>query len=57
MTDARDGADGSFIGFARPGLFPIGRMLSKAYPFDEAGAALADWDAAPGKVCRMAVML
>ena len=45
------------IDFARRGLFPIGKMLTKAYPFDEAGAALADWDAAPGKVCRMAVML
>ena len=45
------------IDFARRGLFPIGKMLTKAYSFDDAGAALSDWDAAPGKVCRMAVKL
>ena len=45
------------IDFARRGLFPIGKMLTKTYSFADAGAALADWDAAPGKVCRMAVKL
>ena len=45
------------IDFARRGLFPIGKMLTKTYEFADAGAALADWDAAPGKVCRMAVKL
>ena len=43
------------LDFARRGLFPIGRMLTKAYGFDAAGQALADWNAAPGKVCRFAV--
>ena len=37
------------------GLFPIGKMLTKAYDFSEAGQALADWNAAPGKVCRFLV--
>lgn len=45
------------IDFARRGLFPIAKMLTKTYAFEEAGQALADWDAAPGKVCRMAVKL
>jgi len=45
------------IDFACRGLFPIGKMLTKTYEFADAGAALADWDAAPGKVCRMAVKL
>ena len=43
------------LDFARRGLFPIGKMLTKAYDFETAGRALADWDAAPGKVCRFAV--
>ena len=43
------------LDFARRGLFPIGKMLTKAYGFNDAGQALADWDAAPGKVCRFAV--
>lgn len=45
------------IDFARRGLFPIGKMLTKTYSFADAGAALSDWDAAPGTVCRMAVKL
>lgn len=45
------------IDFARRGLFPIGKMLTKTYSFADAGAALADWDAAPGRVCRMSVKL
>lgn len=43
------------LDFARRGLFPIGKMLTKAYDFTAAGQALADWDEAPGKVCRYAV--
>ncbi len=43
------------IDFARRGLFPIGKMLTKAYSFSDAGQALADWNAAPGKVCRFLV--
>ena len=43
------------LDFARRGLFPIGKMLTKAYGFNDAGQALVDWDAAPGKVCRFAV--
>ena len=43
------------LDFARRGLFPIGKMLTKACGFNDAGQALADWDAAPGKVCRFAV--
>lgn len=43
------------LDFARRGLFPIGKMLTKAYGFNDAGLALADWDAAPDKVCRFAV--
>mgnify|MGYP003301358102 FL=1 len=43
------------LDFARRGLFPIGKMLTKSYGFNDAGQALADWDAAPGKVCRFAV--
>ena len=31
--------------------------LYVAYAPTDRGAALADWDAAPGKVCRMAVKL
>ena len=45
------------IDFARRGLFPIGKMLTKTYGFDAAGQALADWDAAPANVCRLAVKL
>ena len=45
------------IDFARRGLFPIEKMLTRTYAFDDAGQALADWDAAPGKVCRLAVKL
>ncbi|MGN0877427.1 MAG: zinc-binding alcohol dehydrogenase family protein [Kiritimatiellia bacterium] len=45
------------IDFARRGLFPIAKMLTKTYGFAKAGEALADWDAAPGKVCRLAVKL
>lgn len=45
------------IDFARRGLFPIEKMLTRTYAFADAGQALADWDAAPGKVCRMAVQL
>ena len=45
------------IDFARRGVFPIGKMLTKAYGFGEADKALADWDAAPGKVCRFAVKI
>lgn len=45
------------IDFARRGLFPIAKMLTKTYDFADAGQALADWDAAPGKVCRVAVKL
>ena len=45
------------IDFARRGLFPVGKMLTKAYGFADAGKALADWDAAPGKVCRLAVKI
>ena len=45
------------IEFARRGLFPIAKMLTKTYDFADAGRALADWDAAPGKVCRLAVKL
>ena len=43
------------IDFAQRGLFPIGKMLTKAYSFSEAGQAFADWNAAPGKVCRFLV--
>ena len=45
------------IEFARRGRFPIAKMLTKTYDFADAGRALADWDAAPGKVCRLAVKL
>lgn len=45
------------IDFARRGLFPIGKMLTQTYGFEQAGEALAEWDVAPGKVCRMAVKL
>lgn len=45
------------IDFARRGLFPIGKMLTNTYDFADAGRALVDWDAAPGKVCRLAVKL
>ena len=45
------------IDFARRGLFPIEKMLTRTYAFADAGQALADWDAAPGKVCRLAVKL
>ena len=43
------------IDFARRGIFPIGKMLTKSWAFADAGRALADWDAAPGSVCRMVV--
>ena len=43
--------------FTRCGLFPIAKLLTKTYDFTAAGQALADWDAAPAKVCRLAVKL
>ena len=45
------------IDFAKRGLFPIEKMLTKTYDFADAGQALADWDDAPAKVCRLAVKL
>ncbi|MGN0854553.1 MAG: zinc-binding alcohol dehydrogenase family protein [Kiritimatiellia bacterium] len=45
------------IDCARRGLFPIRKMLTRTYAFEAAGQALADWDAAPQQVCRLAVKL
>ena len=35
----------------------ISKMISRIYPFDEAGKALQDWHEAPAKVCRYLVSL
>ena len=45
------------IDFAARGLFPISKMISRVYKFDQAGQALRDWHEAPAKVCRYLVSL
>ena len=45
------------IDFAARGLFPISKMISRVYGFDQAGQALQDWHDAPAKVCRYLVSL
>lgn len=43
------------IELARKKAFPIRKMLSGIYPFSKAGQAFADWNAAPGDVCRFLI--
>ena len=45
------------IDLAARGLFPISKMISRVYAFDQAGQALQDWHEAPAKVCRYLVSL
>ena len=45
------------IDFAARGLFPISKMISRVYGFEQAGQALRDWHDAPAKVCRYLVSL
>ena len=45
------------IDFAARGLFPVSKMISRVYSFDNAGQALRDWHEAPAKVCRYLVSL
>ena len=35
--------------------FPIEKLISKVYSFSDAGRALKDWDAAPGRITRILI--
>jgi threonine dehydrogenase-like Zn-dependent dehydrogenase len=39
------------------GRFPVARVLTRSVPLDEAGRALAEWDADPGPVTKILVDL
>ncbi len=43
------------IELARKQAFPIHKMITRVYPFSEAGQAFADWNANPGGVCRFLI--
>jgi L-galactonate 5-dehydrogenase len=45
------------IEYLESGLLPIDEVITKTVDLDEAGAALADWDANPGKVCKIHVQM
>ena len=60
IRGSRNALPGNFrrvIDFAARGLFPISKMISRIYPFDEAGKALQDWHESPAKVCRYLISL
>jgi 2-desacetyl-2-hydroxyethyl bacteriochlorophyllide A dehydrogenase len=43
------------VAYLESGLLPIDDVITKTVSLDDAGAALADWDANPGKVCKIHV--
>ena len=34
---------------------PFGEMVTRTYPFDEAGRAFVDWDAEPGRFTKILI--
>lgn len=45
------------ISYLESGLLPVDDVITKTVSLDDAGAALADWDANPGAVCKIHVEL
>ncbi len=45
------------IAYLELGLLPVDDVITKTVSLDNAGAALADWDANPGAVCKINVEL
>jgi 2-desacetyl-2-hydroxyethyl bacteriochlorophyllide A dehydrogenase len=45
------------IAYLESGLLPIDDVITKTVSLDDAGAALADWDAHPGAICKIHVEL
>ncbi len=43
------------IAYLESGLLPIDEVITKTVTLDDAGAALAAWDANPGAVCKIHV--
>lgn len=43
------------IAFLEAGTFPVDDVVTQTVSLDDAGAALANWDAKPGKVCKIHV--
>ena len=43
------------IAYLESGLLPVDDVITKTVSLDDAGAALADWDANPGAVCKIHV--
>jgi L-galactonate 5-dehydrogenase len=43
------------IAYLESGLLPIDEVITKTVSLDDAGRALADWDANPGAVCKIHV--
>jgi threonine dehydrogenase-like Zn-dependent dehydrogenase len=43
------------VAYLESGLLPIDDVISKTVSLDDAGEALADWDANPGKICKIHV--
>lgn len=43
------------IAYLESGHLPIDEVITKTVPLDDAGTALADWDANPGAVCKIHV--
>ena len=45
------------IAYLESGLLPVDEVITKTVPLDDAGAALDDWDANPGAICKIHVEL
>jgi 2-desacetyl-2-hydroxyethyl bacteriochlorophyllide A dehydrogenase len=45
------------IAYLESGLLPVDEVITKTVSLDDAGAALAEWDANPGAVCKIHVEL
>jgi len=45
------------IELARQNKLPLDKLITRIYDFADAGQALADWSAAPGKVCRLLIKI
>lgn len=45
------------IHFAEKGKFTPSKMISRIYPFENAGDALHDWNESPSKVCRYLIQV
>jgi 2-desacetyl-2-hydroxyethyl bacteriochlorophyllide A dehydrogenase len=43
------------IAFLESGPFPVDEVITKVVPLEDAGAALADWDARPAAICKIHV--